>query len=101
MGDPAGARLDLELLRDVARRYGALSDELADTTRRQLSGLTFGGESAGRVHGARGEALRASVEGLGVGLLTWARAADEVAAGLAASAERYQHADARGAVRMG
>lgn len=101
VGRLGGAHLDSAAVRDIAGRYGALADDLVETTRRELIGLAFGGATAGHAHGARGEALRGAVEALGEHLRTWARSAEEIAVELGASSVEYRNADVRAGARVG
>jgi len=68
--------------------------------RAQLN-LEFDGAGAGRMHVARGDALRAAVDRVVDQLRQWSRASREIAAVLRASADRYTEADARAAQRLG
>ena len=61
----------------------------------------FDGAAAGRMHAARGDALRAAIDDVVDRLRQWARAAAEIAAELRACADRYAEADARAARRIG
>jgi hypothetical protein len=66
-----------------------------------LTGLRFDGAVAGRMHAARGDALRSAVDDVVDRLRLWSRAATEIAAELRACAERYVDVDVRGARRLG
>jgi hypothetical protein len=100
MGQPDVARVDVASVLGVARQYDAVADIIDTAVRTHLTGLAFDGSLAGRVHAARGDALRHAVDSTVDQLRQWSRAAAEVAAELRASADRYVEADARGARRM-
>ena len=101
MGQPEVARVDVAALHAVARQYEAVADIVEGAVRTHLSGLGFGGAAAGRVHVARGDALRAAIDHVVDQLRQWSRAAAEIAAALRASADRYAEADAGAARRLG
>jgi len=101
MGQPEVARVDVAALLAVARQYEAVADIVEGAVRTHLSGLVFGGAAAGRVHVARGDALRAAIDHVVDQLRQWSRAAAEIAAALRASADRYAEADAGAARRLG
>jgi len=101
MGQPEVARVDVAALHAVARQYDAAADIVEGAVRTHLSGLVFGGAAAGRVHVARGDALRAAIDHVVDQLRQWSRAAAEIAAALRASADRYAEADAGAARRLG
>jgi hypothetical protein len=101
MGQPEIARVDVAALHAVARQYEAAADIVDGTVRTHLTGLAFDGAAAGRVHTARGDALRTSVDHVVDQLRQWSRAAAEIAAVLHVSADRYAEADARAARRVG
>jgi hypothetical protein len=101
MGQPDVARVDVAALHAVARQYEAASDIVEAAVRTHLTGLSFDGATAGRMHVAHGDALRAAVDHVVGQLRQWSRAAAEIAAALRASADRYAEADARSARRVG
>ena len=101
MGQPDVARVDVAALHAVARQYEAAADVVEGAVRTHLTGLVFDGAAAGRMHTARGDALRISVDQVVDQLRQWSRAAAEIAAALRASADRYAEADARAARRVG
>src|SRR3954471_18154427 len=108
MGQPDAVRVDVAALHAVARQYEAAADIVEGAVRMHLTGLVFdgaaaggGGAAAGRVHAARGDALRVAVEDVVDQLRQWSRAAAEIAAALRASADRYAEADAGAARRVG
>jgi hypothetical protein len=101
MGQPEVARVDVAALHSVARQYEAAADIVDGAVRTHLTGLSFDGAAAGRVHAARGDALRAAVDHVVDQLRQWSRAAAEIAAVLHASSDRYVEADARAARRVG
>ena len=88
-------------MRDVARQYDAAAEMVDAAVRTHLSGLRFDGAVAGRVHAAKGDALRLAVDDLARRLQQWVRASAEVAAELCSSADRYYDVDARSAARIG
>lgn len=101
MGQPDVARVDVAALHAIARQYEAAADIIDGAVRTHLTGLMFDGAAAGRVHVARGDALRTAVDHVVDQLGQWSRAASEVAAALRASANRYAEADASAARRVG
>ncbi|HJT92770.1 MAG TPA: type VII secretion target [Mycobacterium sp.] len=101
MGQPDAARVDVAALIGVARQYEAVADIVDGAVRSHLSGLAFDGAAAGRMHAARGDALRYAVDDVVAGLRQWSRAAAEIAAALRASADRYAAADDLAARRVG
>ncbi|KWX66040.1 type VII secretion target [Mycobacterium sp. NAZ190054] len=101
MGTSGAARVDTVAVRAVAREYETAAAILDATVRTRLSGLEFGGAAAGRAHVAHGDALRDKLFDVVTTLRQWSRAAEEIAAALRASADRYQGADARAAERVG
>jgi hypothetical protein len=100
MGQPDVARVDVAALHAVARQYEAAADIVDAAVRTHLTGLVFDGAAAGRIHVARGDALRAAVDHVVDQLGQWSRAAAEIAAALRASADRYAEADANAASRV-
>ncbi len=101
MGQAEVARVDVAALHAVARQYETVADIVESAVRTHLTGLAFGGAVAGRMHVARGDALRAAVDHVVDQLRQWSRAATEIAAALRASADRYAEADASAARRVG
>jgi excreted virulence factor EspC (type VII ESX diderm) len=101
MGQPEVARVDVAALHAVAHQYEAVADIVDSAMRTHLSGLMFDGATAGRMHVARGDALRAAVDRVVDQLRQWSRAAKEIAASLRASADRYAEADTGAARRLG
>ena len=100
MGQPEAARVDVAALHAVARQYETVADIVEGAVRTHLTGLVFDGAVAGRMHVARGDALRAAVDHVVHELRLWSRAAAEIAAALRASADRYAEADAGAASRL-
>ena len=86
---------------DAARQYDAAADIVDTAIRMHLTGLRFDGAVAGRMHTARGDALRLAVDDVVDRLRLWSRAATEIAAELRACADRYADVDVRGARRLG
>jgi Excreted virulence factor EspC, type VII ESX diderm len=101
MGQPEFARVDVAALHAIARQYEAVADTVDGAVRTHLTGLMFDGAVAGRMHVARGDALRTAVDHVVDQLRQWSRAAAEISATLRASADRYAEADARSARRVG
>jgi Excreted virulence factor EspC, type VII ESX diderm len=101
MGELDVARVDVAALLTVARQYDTVAQIIDDAVRDHLAGLAFGGACAGRMHVARGEALRSAVDDIVMQVRGWSRAATEIAATLRDSADRYAQADARAADRVG
>ncbi|MGP4057338.1 ESX-1 secretion-associated protein [Mycobacterium sp. 4D054] len=101
MGTSGAARVDTAAVRAIAREYETAASILDSTVRHHLSGLAFDGATAGRAHVAHGDALRDKLSDVVTTLREWSRAAQEIAAALRASADRYQAADLRAAERLG
>jgi Excreted virulence factor EspC, type VII ESX diderm len=101
MGEPDVARVDVAALIGVARQYDAVADIVDGAVRSHLTGLAFDGAVAGRMHVARGDALRCAVDNVVNQLRQWSRASAEIAAALRVSADRYAEADAHAARRVG
>ncbi len=101
VGEPDIARVDVAAVLDVARQYDTASEIVDAAVRAHLTGLRFDGAVAGRVHAARGDALRLAIDDLVYRLQQWARACAEIAAELRSCADRYVDVDARGARRIG
>lgn len=89
------ARVDVAALLGVAGGYQAAADAVEAVIRTRLAGLQFGGAVAGRMHVARGEAVRVAVDGIADQLRGWSRASAEIAAALRTTAQRYDEADVR------
>jgi hypothetical protein len=101
VGEPDAARVDVAAVLDAARQYDAAADIVDTAIRTHLSGLRFDGAVAGRMHTARGDALRLAVDDVVDRLRLWSRAATEIAAELRACADRYVDVDVRSARRLG
>jgi hypothetical protein len=101
VGEPDAARVDIAAVLGAARQYDAAADIVDTAIRTHLTGLRFDGAVAGRLHTARGDALRLAVDDVVDRLHQWSRAASEVAAELRSCADRYVEVDASGARRMG
>lgn len=95
MGERDVARVDVAALLGVAGEYQAAADAVDAVIRSRLAGLQFGGAAAGRLHVARGEAVRVAVDGIADQLRGWSRASAEIAATLRTTAQRYDEADVR------
>lgn len=100
MGELDAASVDVAALLGIAGEYQAVADAVDGVVRR-LGGLQFGGASAGRVHVARGEAVRVAVDGVVDQLRDWSRASAEIAATLRTTAHRYDEADVRAGRMVG
>lgn len=101
MGELDLARVDVAALLGVARQYETIAEIVDDAVRNHLTGLAFDGACAGRMHVARGEALRGALGDVVGQLRTWSRAATEIASTLRGSADRYVEADSRAGRRIG
>jgi len=101
MGQPNAARVDVAALIAVARQYDTVADIVDGAVRSHLTGLAFDGATAGRMHVARGDALRYAVDHVVDQLVQWSRASAEIAAALRTSADRYAAADADAARLVG
>jgi uncharacterized protein YukE len=101
MGERDAARVDVAALLGIARQYEAAADTVDAAVRTHLTRMAFDGAVAGRVHVARGDALRAAVDHVADQLRQWSRSTSEIAAALRASADRYADADAHAADRVG
>ena len=95
MGERDVAHVDVAALLSVAGEYEAIADAVDAVVRTRLVGQQFGGVGAGRVHVARGEAVRIAVDGIADQLRNWSRASAEIAATLRSTAQRYDEADVR------
>jgi hypothetical protein len=101
MGERDAAHVDVAELLGVAGEYEAIADAVDAVARTRLAGLQFGGAGAGRMHVARGEAVRIAVDGIADHLRGWSRASLEVAATLRTTAQRYDEADVRAGRMVG
>jgi hypothetical protein len=101
MGERDVARVDVAALLGVASEYEAIGDAVDAVVRTRLAGLQFGGASAGRMHVARGDAVRVAVDGIADQLRGWSRASAEIAATLRTTAQRYNEADVRAGRMVG
>ena len=90
-------RVDIAALCAASQQFDAAAEILDIALRIHLSGLRFGGATAGRAHTARSEAVGASLHRLNGELAQWSRAAQEIGAALRAGAERYVDAETRAA----
>ncbi|WP_431239010.1 type VII secretion target [Mycolicibacterium aichiense] len=90
-------RVDCAGLRAAAQHFDATAEVLDEALRGQLSRLHFGGAVAGRAHVAHGDAVRAALERLTATVAQWSRAAEETAAALRVTADRYGDAELRAA----
>ncbi|BBY95923.1 hypothetical protein MGALJ_55920 [Mycobacterium gallinarum] len=101
MGERDVARVDVAALLRIADEYQSVADAVDAVVRNRLAGLQFGGAAAGRMHVARGEAVRIAVDGVGDRLREWSRASAEIAATLRTTAHRYDEADSRAGRMVG
>ncbi|BBY28381.1 type VII secretion target [Mycolicibacterium sediminis] len=99
MGQLDAARVDVAVLRDVARGYDAVAEAVTGA-RSHLAGLTFDGAVAGRSHSARGDALRRAIDGIDATMRRWAETAAETATALRTSADDYVRTDDDAARRL-
>jgi hypothetical protein len=100
MGQASGfrVRVDVAALHDIADQFDSVVGSVAGLARARLS---FGGAVAGRTHTADGDALRRIFDLLSADLTWWARAADEIGAGLRCGADRYVESERAAAERVG
>jgi uncharacterized protein YukE len=89
-------RVDTAAVRAAAQRFDIAADVLGGAS---LNRLQFDGNVAGRVHTAHGDALRAALDRLAAQVTQWSRAAEEVAATLRVTADRYGDAELQAAGR--
>lgn len=82
----------------VANRFDASAELIAAVTRSRLG---FGGASAGRMHAARGDALRRALDGWAGQLAQWSRASAEIATALRVAARSYSEAELRATAGVG
>ena len=94
-------RVDTAAVRAAAQRFDAAAEILDNALRTHLTGLSFGGSTAGRAHTARGEAVGTALRRLCGELVQWSRAAEEIGAALRAGADRYADAETRAAAVLG
>jgi Excreted virulence factor EspC, type VII ESX diderm len=92
--------IDPAAVHAIANQFVAAAELLDAAVYDHLTGLAFGGISAGRAHAARGDAVRAALDRLTTELSHWSRAAGEIAVALRASANRYADADGYAAARI-
>jgi hypothetical protein len=95
------AHVEVAALLGVAGEYEAIADAVDAVARTRLAGLRFGGAGAGRMHVARGEAVRIAVDGIADQLRGWSRASSEIATTLRTTAQRYDEADVRAGRMVG
>lgn len=93
--------VDAAALRAVADRFDAGAEIIASVARARLGRLGFSAASAGRLHAARGEALRRTLDRWAGELTQWSRASAEIAAALRVNAQSYAEAELRAATRVG
>lgn len=101
MGELDAASVDVAALLGVAGEYQAVADAVDALVRTRLAGMQFGGAVAGRMHVARGEAVRIAVDDVADRLREWSRASVEIAATLRTTAHRYDDADVRAGRMVG
>ncbi len=100
MGEIESTRVDVSALLEVAGRYDGIADVVDDVMRTHVARLTFDGALAGRDYGARGDALRQSVDEVLHQMWSWARASREIASALRSSGDRYVAVDAHSSARL-
>jgi hypothetical protein len=96
----ARTQIDLSAARRVANQFAMAAEFIDRAVCDHLSRLAFGGDTAGRTHTARGDALRVELERLAAQVSQWSRASADIAAALRSSAERYADADLYAAARI-
>ncbi|APE16384.1 hypothetical protein BOH72_15295 [Mycobacterium sp. WY10] len=89
-------RVDCVAVRAAAQRFDAAAGVLDGAA---TSRFGFDGSVAGRLHTAHGDAVRVALERLTAALAQWSRAAEEVAAALRVTADRYGDAELRAVIR--
>lgn len=89
-------RVDTAAVRAAAQHFDTAADVLGGAS---LNRLQFDGSMAGRTHIAHGAALRSALDRLGAEVVQWSRAAEEIAAALRVTADRYGDAELRAAAR--
>lgn len=87
-------RVDCVGVRAAAQRFDASAEVLGGIP---LNRLRFDAHAAGRAHTAHGDAVRAALGRLTGEVTQWTRAAQEVAAALRVTADRYGDAELRAA----
>lgn len=96
----AVARVDTVAVRAMAQEFTAAAAIVAEASRKHLTHFDFGGATAGRAYGGRGEALRDALLEVASSMREWSRAAAEIATVLNVSADRYEDSDAAAAGRL-
>ncbi|MCX2932430.1 type VII secretion target [Mycobacterium sp. CVI_P3] len=89
-------RVDTATVRAAAQRFDTAADALGGAL---PSRLRFDGSVAGRTHATHGDALRSALDRLTAEMVQWSRAAQEIAAALRGTADRYGDAELRAAAR--
>ena len=89
--------MDCAELRAAAQHFDSAAEVLDGALRGQLSRLQFDGNVAGRSHVAHGDAVRVALDRLTAAVAQWSRAAEETAAVLRYTADRYRDAELRAA----
>ena len=96
----ARTQLDPSAARRVANQFAMAAEFTDRAVCDHLARLAFGGARAGRLHTARGDALRVELERLAAQVSQWSRASAEIAVALRSSAERYADAELYAAARI-
>lgn len=96
----AHTQIDVPAAQRVANQFAVAAEFVDRAVSDHLVRLAFGGASAGRVHTARGDALRAELQRLAAQVAQWSRASAEIAAALRSSTERYADAEIYAAARI-
>jgi len=94
------AFVDAAALRTVANRFDDAAQLIDGAVRAHFGSLAFDGATAGRCYVGHGDALRLALNRLAGELAQWARATEEIAIALRASADRYIEADLSAAGRV-
>lgn len=101
MAERLGTWVEAAAVGAVANGFTAAAQSLDHAARNLLTRLAFDGGYAGHAHAARGDALRAALDGLAGDLARWSRAVNEIAVTLRSGAGSYLTADLRSAERIG
>lgn len=89
-------RVDTAAVRAAAQRFDAAADVLDGGL---LNQLRFDGNTAGRAHTAYGDAVHSALGRLALAMVQWSRAAQEVAAAVRVTADRYGDVELQAAGR--
>ena len=92
--------VDVAAVHRVADQLRGAAELVDAAVSDHLAGLAFSGAAAGRAHTARGDALRAELDGLVAQLSQWSRASVAIAVALRSGAERYADAELYAAAQI-